>query len=92
MIENSDYLRAWFGNGIETKLSLKKVSPEHISFTVGDSGADYQKNGKVDLLTLDELCRRLAEYESFDAFIKAAGRNYVEAQLWSDRYVRRMEG
>lgn len=88
VIESSDYLRAWFGNGIETRLLLGDVEPCHISFTVGDSGADFQKNGKVDLLTLDELRRRLSEYEDFNAFMRAAGRNYVEAQLWSDRYIR----
>jgi len=91
VIENSDYLRAWFGNGIETQLPLKGIDAGHISFTVGDSGADYQKNGKVDLLTLEDLRRRLAEYADFDAFMKAAGRNYVEVQLWSDRYLDQCE-
>lgn len=91
VIENSDYLRDWFGSGIETRLPLCEIDPCHISFTVGDSGADFQKNGKVDLLTLDELRRWLSEYEDFNAFMTAAGRNYVEAQLWSDRYVPRRE-
>lgn len=89
VIENSDYLREWFGNGIETKLPLRDIDPCHISFTVGDSGADYQKNGKVDLLTLEDLRSCLAEYENFDAFMKETGRNYVEVQLWSDRYILR---
>jgi len=90
VIENSDYLRGWFGNGIETRLLLKEVDPVHISFTIGDSGADFQKNGYVDLLTLDELRSRLADYEDFDAFMKDTGRNYVEAQLWSDCYINKL--
>ena len=89
VIESSDYLREWFGNGIETRLPLCEIDPCHISFTIGDSGADFQKNGKVDLLTVEDLRRRLSEYEDFDTFMRAAGRNYVEAQLWSDRYIRR---
>lgn len=88
VIESSDYLREWFGNGIETRLPLKNISPDHISFTIGDSGADFQKNGSVGILTADQLNRRIKEYRGdFEAFIRATGRHYVEAQLWSDQYI-----
>lgn len=89
VIDSSKYLREWFGNGTETKLLLSDVDPCHISFTVGDSGADFQKNGSVELLTLDALRERLVPYGGdFSAFMADTGRNYVEAQLWSDRYIR----
>ena len=39
VIEGSDYLKEWFGNGIETRIPLNKIKAEHISFTIGDSGA-----------------------------------------------------
>lgn len=89
-IESSDYLRDWFGNGIETKLLLKDISPYHISFTIGDSGAEFQQNGRVDLLTMQELRQRIHQYDGdFEAFLHATGQHYIEAQLWSDKYVTR---
>jgi len=88
VVEGSAYLKEWFGNGIETRLPLCKIDPKHISFTVGDSGSNYEKNGGIELLTADALVERMAAFESFDAFIKSTGRNYIEAQLWSDRYIK----
>ena len=89
VIESSAYLREWFGNGIETKLFLKDIDSKHISFTIGDSGFEFKKNGKVDLLTINDLRERINEHGGdFDAFICATGGRYIEVQLWSDRYVR----
>lgn len=88
VIENSDYLREWFGNGTETKLRLKNIAPYHISFTIGDSGAEFQQNGSVDLLTLDDLKQRIDEHGGdFEVFMHAVGRHYIEVQLWSDKYI-----
>lgn len=88
VIEGSEYLCEWFGNGTESGLYLRDIQPCHISFTIGDSGAEYQKNGSVDLLTLQDLKSKLAEYgNDFESFRKATGKHYVEAQLWSDRYI-----
>lgn len=88
VVENSDYLREWFGNGIETRVFLKDIASCYISFTIGDSGALFQKNGKVDLLTVEDMERSIAEYGGdFDAFMQATGMHYIEAQLWSDKYV-----
>ena len=68
--------------------SLSDIQPRHISFTIGDSGAEYQKNGSVELLTLKDLKYKLLKYENdYDAFIKATGKHYVEVQLWTDRYI-----
>lgn len=92
VVESSDYLREWFGNGIETRLPLKNIASCHISFTIGDSGSTFQQNGSVELLTTDELRRRVDERGGFDAFIRSTGRNYVEAQLWSDRYIKAGDG
>lgn len=88
VIEGSEYLKEWFGNGIETRLPLKDIVSCHISFTIGDSGAEYDRNGSVDLLTLEELRRRMDEYGGdFEAFLSATGRHYIEVQLWSDEYL-----
>lgn len=88
VVESSEYLQDWFENGIETKLRLKDIAPYHISFTIGDSGAEYEKSGRVDLLTANELYQRINQYGGdFDAFLHATSRHYIEAQLWSDKYV-----
>ncbi len=88
VIEGSDYLRDWFANGIETKLLLKTIAPHHISFTIGDSGAEFQKNNRIDLLTMEDLKHCVNEHGGdFEAFIRTTGRHYIEAQLWSDKYV-----
>ncbi|MBQ9124047.1 MAG: hypothetical protein IJY10_11255 [Lachnospiraceae bacterium] len=90
VVEGSDYLKEWFGNGMETRIALADVDARHISFTIGDSGAEYQKNGAVDLLSLSELKRRMDEQGGcFDAFLSSTGKHYIEVQLWSDRYVVR---
>lgn len=68
VLEGSDYLRQWFAGGMETRLLLRDIDAAHVSFTMGDSGAGFQRNGQVALLD-------------------AAGKHYVEAQLWSDRYI-----
>lgn len=52
-MEGSRYLFEWFGNGIETKIPVREIAEKHISFTLGDSGAEYGKNGSVKLLTLN---------------------------------------
>ena len=69
VLEGSDYLRQWFAVGMETRLLLRDIDAAHVSFTIGDSGAGFQRNGQVALLN-------------------AAGKHYVEAQLWSDRYTQ----
>ncbi|MBP3352993.1 MAG: hypothetical protein J6L65_11380 [Lachnospiraceae bacterium] len=88
VVQGSDYLKEWFGGGIETRLALKDVEPCHISFTIGDSGYDFQQKKSVELLTVDDLYQRMAEYEDFETFLKSTGRGYVEVQLWSDKYVK----
>ena len=73
VIEGSDYLREWFGNGMESRLHLKDIQPCHISFTIGDSGAEYQKRGMVELLTPEVLKKQISKYgNDYDAFIKAS--------------------
>ena len=88
VIEGSDYLREWFGTGIESRLRLRDILPAHISFTIGDSGAEYERSGSVQLMTVEDMKVRLQKYgDDFDAFMKATGRHYIEVQVWSDRYL-----
>ncbi len=88
VIEGSDYLKEWFGNGPEIRLPLREIESCDVSFTVGDSGAEYGKNGSVELLTKEELQRRTDRSGGFEAFLQENGKHYVEVQLWSDRYIK----
>lgn len=87
-IGDSEYLKEWFGNGIETRLTLDGISQDHISFTIGDSGAIIQNEGTVDVLALSDLEAQLEEYD-YDVlkFLEKHNRKYIEVQLWSDRYI-----
>lgn len=90
VIEGSDYLAEWFGFGKEYRLPLDRIAPEHISFTVGDSGSVFQNTGFAEVLTSEELDKRLAKFNSFEEFLSSTGRKYIEAQLWSDRYIKEL--
>lgn len=88
VIEGSDYLLDWFGKGIESRLRLRDVLPCHISFTMGDSGAEYEKRGYIELLTMRDIKEQLLRYgNNYDDLIKATDRHYIEAQLWTDKYI-----
>lgn len=93
VLEGSDYLKHWFADGIETRLPLRCVAPEHISFTMGDSGALYQRQGFVELLTVEDL-RLLLKRNNGDLqgilreLHRTKGCAYIEAQLWSDEALK----
>lgn len=87
VVEGSDYLSNWFGNGIVTKLPLAGINSKHISFTIGDSGGLFGRED-YEVLTKEELESRLGNFEgSFAEFMTQTGKPYIETQLWSDRYL-----
>lgn len=88
-IGDSEYLKDWFGYGRETIMTLEGISPDHISFTIGDSGAIIQNEGSVEVLTYDVLDGLLKEFDYDVAkFLEKHNRKYIEVQLWSDEYIR----
>lgn len=88
VIGDCDYLKEWFGNGYETKLFLGDIEPAHISFTLGDSGALFKRNGTVEVLTVHEF-RKYFESSGgeINLLLKNSDFHYIEAQLWSDVYI-----
>ncbi len=86
--EGSGYLWEWFGKGVRTELPLKKIRPCHISFTVGDSGAVFERRGEAELLSLDEFRRLFDKHGGLGPLLRGTGFHYVEAQLWSDEYLK----
>lgn len=89
VLQGSEYLDNWFENGIITKVLLRDVPSEYISFTLGDSGATIQKNKKITMYTKEKLLQILREYEgTIGGFMDDVVKNYhyIEVQLWNDEY------
>ena len=55
VLQGSEYLDNWFDNGIVTKVPLSRISPEHISFTLGDSMSTLKRNGDIRMLSKEKL-------------------------------------
>ena len=88
VVEGSKYLDDWFGNGIVTRIPIHGIDKKHISFTLGDSGAEYGRTGSVKLFGLDDLAELLSEQTcDLKSFLNSIGKQYIEVQLWSDRYI-----
>jgi hypothetical protein len=89
VFQGSDFLNNWFDNGTITKLLLKDIPSEFVSFTLGDSGAKFQKTGTVTMYTKEMLYFKIKQYKgTIDEFIKeiVEKHNYIEVQLWNDYY------
>ena len=89
VLQCSEYLNNWFDNGIMTKILLKDIPSEFISFTLGDSGAVFNKNGTLTMYTKDMLLNIMREYKgTIDEFMNEIVEkyHYIEVQLWNDDY------
>lgn len=89
VFQGSDFLNNWFDHGTITKISLKDIPSEFISFTLGDSGAIFQKNGTVTMYTKEMLYNKIMEYQgTIDEFMREIIEKYyyMEVQLWDDDY------
>ena len=85
VIDGSDYLKDWFGNGLETRIIMKDINPETVSFTIGDSGSIYQHTGTVELLTWDDMKKLYRDHgNNLGKLLAEHGRKYVEVQLWTE--------
>lgn len=86
-LQGSEYLNNWFDDGLITKILLKNIPSEYISFTLGDSGAAFKRTGKLTMYTKEMLFNILKEYRgTIDEFMNEIEKscNYIEVQLWND--------
>ena len=86
-LQGSDYLDGWFDHGIVTRIPLRCVPPEHISFTLGDSMAMLAREGSFTMLTLDMLEKEMTAHAQGPAgYLKDVQERYryMEVQLWDD--------
>jgi hypothetical protein len=87
VLQGSSYLKNWFGNGTETKILLKDIPSEYISFTLGDSGAVLKKTGAVTMYTKEMFIKTVSQYQgTIEEFMNDIAKHYsyIEVQLWND--------
>lgn len=85
------YLNSWFEEGIKTKLLLKDIDFEDISFTFGDSMSKMDSVDRMNPFNKDTLfefiVNRTNDINSFLAELDEQNR-YIEVQLWNDMYLK----
>lgn len=91
VLGHSDFLKAWYEDGHETRLRLADIQPNHVSFTYGDSMSQLDKPSRLDPFTKDTLMDFIRKDHNMNVheFLNALNRDnrYIEVQLWSDEYV-----
>ena len=85
------WVRGWYNNGCEVRITLAAVAPAVVSFTYGDSfpAMRYQdgKPYRGQVYTLEELPRLVAEYglpQEWNPDGEYGPDRYIEAQVWDD--------
>jgi len=89
VLQGSEYLDNWFGNGIVNKIKLKDIPSEFISFTLGDSMSQFKKDGKLTMYTKEMILNILQKYNgTIDDFMSEIEEKYryIEVQLWNDDF------
>ena len=91
VLQGSEYLYEWFGKGIISKIRLRDIPSEYVSFTLGDSGSALVRDGGLTMYTKETLLSVIREYDgTMDDFLgeieRAHHYHYIEAQLWNDDY------
>jgi hypothetical protein len=100
VLQGSDWLHKWFGNGLVIRVKLNTIPSECISFTLGDSGEVTKKNGvmvqeiqhgKIIMYTKEMLLNAITKYDgNIDDYMNhiTDKYKYIEAQLWNDDYCK----
>ena len=99
VLQGSEFLDNWFGNGLKIKIPLKTIPSEYVSFTLGDSMAMLLKKdgemvqeiqeGKLTMYTKEMLLNIIKEYNgTIDNYMNEIKEKYkyIEVQLWNDDY------
>jgi len=92
VLEGSDYLNEWFDKGKIIKISLSIIDAKHISFTIGDSCANFEKENRREPFLKEKLYEMIENHNGkTDDLLKIIYENYqyhyIECQLWNKEYV-----
>lgn len=89
VLQGSEYLDNWFDKGRITKILLKDIPSEYISFTYGDSGAVLDRTGEISVMTKEMLLDSIRNFEgTINEYMSqiTEKHGYIEVQLWNDDY------
>lgn len=92
VLEGSDFLNEWFGKGKMIKIPLSIIDTKHISFTLGDSCATFDKENRKDPFLKEKLYEMIEKNngrtdELLEAIYKDYNYHYIECQLWNNKYI-----
>lgn len=90
VLQGCGYLENWFGKGISCKIKLSEIPSEVVSFSLGDSCAQYEKTGKIRQITKEQLLMQIKDFNgSIQDFLQnmLEEYSYIEAQLWDDSVI-----
>ena len=90
VLEGSNFLDEWFDRGKIIKLPLSRINEKHISFTLGDSCAKYDKKNRRDPFLKNELYKIIEEHGGdIENYLKTIEKeySYIECQLWDKSYL-----
>ena len=90
VLEGSEYLKNWFGNGNEIRVPLDSIPETAVSFTFGDSMGALKRNEPLRLVSKGMLLNELSAYRgNLTEYMREieASCHYIEAQIWSDECV-----
>lgn len=94
VLQGSEYLNGWFGNGTVTKIPLSTIPESDISFTYGDSMSSLKKRGSLIMRTKGQLLGEMAAFsggiEGFLPYVETEY-HYIEVQLWNDECLKLCE-
>ena len=85
VLMGSEYLADWFDRGTVTKIPLRDIPSEKISFTYGDSMTVLERQGDFTMLTKDMLARKIADHPGTpEDFVEKINEqfHYIEVQVW----------
>ena len=85
VLHGSDFLDNWFDNGIVTKIPLRRIPADSISFTYGDSMSVRKMQGDFTMLTKEMLAEAVLDHNGTpEDFVSEANKmyHYIEVQVW----------
>jgi hypothetical protein len=91
VLEGSNYLNEWFDRGKIIKISLSEIDIKHISFTLGDSCANFKNENMTTPFLKNELYQMINKYDgNINELLKSIENEYhykyIECQLWNNDY------
>lgn len=89
VLQGSAYLDNWFGKGMSYSVKLSEISPDSVSFSWGDSCAQYGKEGKIRMFTEEQLLEQINDFGGTEDFMEYVSQHvsYIEVQLWDDSVI-----